>query len=66
LQGKAGRKPRFRDDAVRAFGERRDDDEFGRGIRLACRCGNGASDTSGNFGGTRWPLTPMRRLGEDG
>ena len=27
---------------------------------------NGASDSSGNFGGTRWPLTPMRRLGEEG
>ena len=44
LQGKAGRKPRFRDDAVRAFGERRDDDEFGRGIRLARRCGDCGQD----------------------
>jgi hypothetical protein len=26
---------------------------------------NGASESSGNFGGTRWPLTPMRRLGEE-
>jgi hypothetical protein len=26
---------------------------------------SGASDYSGNFGGTRWPLTPMRRPVED-
>ena len=77
LQGKAGGKSRFGDDAVRAFGQRRDDDEFGRGIRLARRCGDRGQDAvdmraqrrfgfSGNFGGTRWPLTPMRRLGEEG
>jgi hypothetical protein len=30
------------------------------------RARNGASDSSGNFGGTRWPLTPMRRPGEEG
>src|SRR5258708_14531973 len=36
------------------------------GRMRSMRARNGASDSSGNFGGTRWPLTPMRRLVEDG